>query len=230
MKKLTSILLILCLSLSLFACSGGELPQTSSALTLTSPAGGTFFCAETGVTYTRRPAQYLPMTLSREPYAVYTTEGGASFSFFSFSEGSEDDYLMLADPDDLYPYYMIAAEDYEMPTLPAMDPHQILICNAESEFFWLTPNVFDQIRTIEVVRKIVAAYEAGKASSLPTPEVPTVCVELIFVSAIYTDYAYTCTYLEYADGTCYVNETETGVCLQIEGGLFDGYRLTEEQT
>ena len=229
MKKLLSILLLFSLSLTLFACTGGEVPEESDALTLTSPQSGIYHCTETGVTYTRRPAIYLPMTLSRKPYAVHTTEGGAVFSFFSFSEGSEGDYLMLADEEDLYPYYIIAEKDYEMPSLSKMDPHQILICNAEEEFFWLTPNVFDQIRTISVVREIVAGYEAGVKESLPLLKTPTVCVELIFVSAIYPDFAYTCTYLEYEDGSCYISETDTGVCLRVESGLFDGYRLTKEE-
>ena len=136
---------------------------------------------------------------------------------------------MLADEEDLYPYYIIAEKDYEMPSLSKMDPHQILICNAEEEFFWLTPNVFDQIRTISVVREIVAGYEAGVKESLPLLKTPTVCVELIFVSAIYPDFAYTCTYLEYEDGSCYISETDTGVCLRVESGLFDGYRLTKEE-
>lgn len=230
MKKLLSVCLLIALCLSLCACPGGETPgESSNALPLSSPQSGTYHCAETGVTYTRRPAIYLPMSLSREPYAVYKTESGAPFSFFSLSEGSEQRYLMLADEEDLYPYYMIAAEDYEMPSLAEMDPHQILICNAEEEFFWLTPNIFDQIRTIGVVKEIVSGYEAGVKESLPLLETPTVCVELIFVSAIFPDFAYTCTYLEYEDGSAYISETDTGVTMRVESGMFDGYRLTEEE-
>ena len=229
MKKLVYLILILALSLSLAACPDEEPPTGSSALVLTNPKGGVYHCEANGVTYTRRPAQYLPMSLSTDPYATYTTDRGVVFSFFSFSEGTEGRYLMLADPDDHYPYYIIAAEDYEMPTLAEMDPYQIMICNAETEFFWLTPNIFDQVRTIEKVHKFVAAYEAGEAATLPVGKEPTVFVELIFVSATYTDFAYTCTYYEYEDGACYINETETGICRRVESGLFAGFRLTEDE-
>lgn len=227
MKKIVLLLLIFCFLFAGCDCDG-EAPVASAGYALTSPSRGVFVCAENGVTYTRRPACYLPMALSRTPYATYTSEAGAVSSFYSLSEGSEERYLMLADPDDLYPYYLIAAEDYELPSLAEMDPHQILICTAEEEFFWLTPNIYDQIRTLEVVRRIVAGYGAGKAATLPALEEPTVCVELLFVSAIYPDFAYNCTYMEYKDGSCYFTETETGLCLLVEGGLFDGYHLTPE--
>lgn len=230
MKKLIATVLLLPLCLLLCACPGGEPPaEESNALVLTSPKGGTYVCEETGVTYTRRPAQYLPMTLSREPYAVYTTAGGARFCFFSFSEGTEKDYLMLADEDDLYPYYVIAAEDYKMPTLPEMDPYQIIICNAETEFFWLTPNIFDQVRTIEKVKAVVAAYEAGEDTALPVLGKQSAYVELIFASATYADFAYTCTYIEYENGDAYIKETETGLCRKVQSGLFEGFRLTKDE-
>ena len=135
---------------------------------------------------------------------------------------------MLADEEDLYPYYMITAEGYEMPTLAEMDPYQIVICTTEEEMFWLSPNVYDQIRTVERVRAIVSAYESGEAAQLPVLAEPTACVELIFVSALYEDFAYTCTYYEYEDGACYLKETATGRCVQVERGLFEGYRLTED--
>ncbi|MBO5050604.1 MAG: hypothetical protein J6D31_00225 [Clostridia bacterium] len=230
MKKLLSLLLLLSFTLSLAACpapvpdEGGE----STAHVLTSPARDVYYCAENGVTYRRQPALYLPMRLAREPYAIYENEHGARLSFFSLAEGSEERYLMLADEEDLYPYYMITAEGYEMPSLAEMDPYQIVICTTEEEMFWLSPNVYDQIRTVERVRAIVSAYESGEAAQLPVLAEPTACVELIFVSALYEDFAYTCTYYEYEDGACYFKETATGRCVQVAGGLFEGYRLTED--
>ena len=230
MKRLICCLLAAWLALSLCACGGSaDTPAGSTAHTLTSPAPDTYFCEANGVTYTRRPALYLPMTIAQEPYATYQNEQGATLSFFALSDGSEERYLMLADPEHLYPYYLIAAEGYHTPTLAEMDPHQVLICNAEEAFFWLLPNVYDQIRTIAVVREIVAGYAAGEAATLPVWLEPTVCVELIFISATYADYAYTCTYYEYEDGSCYIHETASGKCLQVESGLFDGYRLTPEE-
>lgn len=228
MKKILLLSLILCLLLAGCDCIGDNPTEGSTGYALASPSRGVYTCAENGVTYTRRPACYLPMTLSRTPYATYTNEAGVVSSFYSLSEGSEERYLMLADPDDLYPYYLIAAEDYVLPSLAEMDAHQIIICTAEEEFFWLTPNVYDQIRTIEVVRRIVSGYEAGETATLPALSEPTVCVELLFISAVYPDFAYNCTYMEYEDGSCYFNETETGLCLRVESGLFDGYRLTPE--
>lgn len=229
MKKFLSILLLLCLSLSLTACPASEEPPAESdAYVLTSPSPDTYHCAENGVTYVRHPAVYLPMSLSREPFATYKNEYGALLSFFALSEGSEGDYLMHADADDLYPYYVIASEDYHMPSLTEMNPYQIMICSAEEEMFWLGPNVYDQVRTIEKVRKVVTAYEGGETATLPVLATETVRVELIFVSAVYPDLAYTCTYYEYDDGSCYFHESATGRCVRVESGLFKGFVLTPE--
>lgn len=228
MKRIFAFLLSLGFLFTLSACQPGDEVPTDTAYVLSSPAADTYYCAENGVTYLRQPALYLPMMLARTPYATYTNQHGVRLSFYALSEGCEDRYLMLADPDDLYPYYIIAAADYTMPTLAEMNPYQILICTAEEERFWLAPNVYDQIRTLSVVHKIVTAYENGKEAALPVLGKETARVELIFVSALYPAFSYTCTYYEFEDGSCYFYEMPTGRCVQVEGGLFDGYILVPQ--
>ena len=176
-QRILALVLALCALLALCGCPAGEQPAETNAHPLTSPSIDTYHCAENGVTYRRAPGVYLPMTLGREPFAYYENEGGMRFFFYPLSEGSTDDYLMQADEEDLSPYYMIAREDYVLPSLADMDPYRVIICSAEEAEFWLAPNVYDQIRTIEKVRAIVRAYEAGESATLPLGE-PTVQVEL----------------------------------------------------
>ncbi len=224
MKRLLCCLLLLAL-LPLYACT-----PPGPARILTSSESGLFYCAETGVTYRQRAASYLPLNLARVPYATYTNAQGARQSFFALSEGSETTYLAMADEEDYYPYFLIAAADYVMPTLSQMDPYEIVICTADEEAFWLQPNIYDHVRTIGVVKEIVSAFAAGEAvDSLPNGGSLRHRVELLFFSATYLDFAYNCAYYEYEDGSCYVREA-TGTVLRVASGLFDGYRLEPDES
>lgn len=224
---------LLCLSLllPLAACNGGGEPKAN---TLTSPAPGSFVCTETGVTYHRTSFAYLPGRMQRAPYAIYRTPGGQEQCFFALGDTSAGSYLVLADRESYYPYFMIVAEGYEMPSLAALDPNIILICNDEEEYFWHDANVFDRVRLADRVGAVVAAWTQGADTTLPDGE-PLVSAFLIFAVHLeeseptegrYTEFTWYCSYYSFGPGQTYLSDDATGRTVRVADSLLEGYALS----
>lgn len=215
MKHTATLLLslLLCLSLCLAGCPGGD-----GAYVLESSDTETFVCRETGVTYRRAPAVYLPMQLCRTPYARWQSPSGASFAFFALGEESAGRYLMLADEDDYYPYYLIVADGYTLPTPEEMAVSEVLLCGAESETFWHPVNIHHRIGDFRRIEALLAARADGESATLPGGT-PAARVELIFVSEKYPELSYFCTYLSYGKGENYLYESDTRRTVRVPDGL-----------
>ena len=230
-KQLLSFALSLLLCLSLVACGSCTGDPEIPPLSLTRTEDGAFRDEENGITYRRAPDAYIPNRMLRRVYATcrYTAPAGgeANLSFFAIGEDSAQRYLVYADPEDFYPYYMIVADGQALLPLSGLDASIIVICGTDEEFFWQTANVYDYVRTQAKIDTVLSAFLLGSDTELPAGQ-PLRSVFLLFSSETNTDYSYYITYLEYGPGRTYLHDPSTDHTVLVDDALLDGYRLSFE--
>ncbi len=232
MKKLLSLCLFLSLLLSLSACpapddgsgNGGDTP--TAGYTFVRGDDGRYTCEETGVTYRLSSSAYLPTEISELPYGAYTAKNGAVFSYFKIRDEDPAEYLAHADADDRFPYGILYSGE-NMPALPDMGVEDILICDADEEFFFRAANIFDRVGNLTVVSRAINSYRMA----MPLEAAPTakqaLRVELIFLSSTYS-FHYNLSYIQYEDGTAAFLDPADSRYYPAPFDLFDGYALSKD--
>lgn len=217
MKKiLLGLSLLLCAAL-LAACPAGD-----GVYHMDVSEDGRFVCRESGIAYREAAANYLPRTMGTAVYARQETAGAAR-CFYSCGEESAARYLVCADPDDRFPYFMIAAEGYALPSLSGMAPTAMAVCGSTNEFFWY--DVYDRSTNLSQIGSLVTLYETGESIRLPDGNVETL-LYLIFFSEDYPEYGYVCKYIVLDSGDAFIADPEGGRTVRANPALMAGLRLT----
>lgn len=217
MKRiLLAISLLLCVA-CLAAC-----PADDGVFHMDVSEDGRFVCRESGVAYREAPSNYLPRTMRTTAYARQETAGAARW-FYPCGEDSAAQYLVCADPDDRFPYFMLMAEEYTMPSLAAMAPTTMAVCGSTNEFYWY--NVYDRSTNLGQIGSLVTLYETGESCSLPAGNVETL-VYLVFYSDDYPEFGYTCKYIVLENGDAFLADPEGGRTVRANPALLAGLRLT----
>ena len=231
MKKITSVLLLLSLLLSLAACPAPtpDAPTVRGyTMTVADAEISSLFCRETNVIYRRAPfGEYLPGAMSKTVYATAVLENNTTLSFYKIKDQNPHEFIFQADPYDSYPTHLLYSSTVSLPTLREMAVTDILICDASADYFWRDANVIDKIRLYDRVHALVVAYEDGERLSdeqLPNGEI-VLSAELIFVSGAYKFNA-VISLSQYEDGTILLSSSRGTVA--VSPNLFDGYALEWE--
>ncbi|MBQ8859472.1 MAG: hypothetical protein IJ012_06780 [Clostridia bacterium] len=223
--KTGALFLALLMPFLLCACPAGTDKQ---GMTLTRLSAGVYRCEETGVTYTRAQDTYLPGRMSSAVYASYQSDGEILLALYKLGPDTANEYLVSADPDDLYPGTFYTAEGYDLPTLSEMETREIWICAADAEIFWASANIISQMRNADRVDAVIDAYENGTEATLPSGLAQD-CVQLIFRSEKYPEIYYYCTYYSFGAGESYLFEFDTRRCVRVPDDLFEDYALSFDE-
>ncbi len=224
MKKLLSLLLLFALSLSLAGCPAPEEPPEASGYTFTRDERGRYVCTETGVAYRLSTSVYLPTEISKAAYGSYTHTNGAVFSYYKIRNAEPAEYLAHADAEDHFPFGILYSGE-RMPTLEEMSTEDILICDAEAEFFFRDAYIFDRVGSATVVHDAVRAYSIAAPMKTPPTAKQTLHVELLFLSST-LPFHYNLAYMQYEDGTAAFYDAGKLAYFPAPFDLFDGYDLT----
>lgn len=229
MKKLLSSLLALLLCFAAVGCSACSEPESemrrlefvnSETYRLLDGEGNPVR------TYRRASYAYLPRHMLREAWAVcnYTAANGKENTqyFYATEEASAENFLVLADPNDYYPYFMIVADGYTLPTLAEMKPNEAVICSTAEDLFWQAANVLDYVYLQDNVDALVSAFTLAGETSLPESE-PVAAAEVIFSSAEWKEISFYCTAYLYADGSAYLHDSATGRTAPVSEDLLKQY-------
>ena len=229
MKKILSLLLVLVLLLSLVGCpapdDGGD-PAEEAGYTFTRDEAGRYICTETGVTYRLSTSVYLPTEISELAYGTYTHTNGAVFAYYKIRNAEPAEYLAHADSEDLFPYGILYSGE-RMPTLEEMGVEDILICDAEAEFFFREAYILDRVGSATVVHDAVHSYAMAAPMSTPPTAKQTLRVELIFLSKD-LPFHYNLAYVQYEDGTAAFYDAGKLAYFPAPYDLFDGYALSAD--
>lgn len=229
MKKLLILLLAAVLCVSAVGCSSCSEPESgarrmefvdSETYRLLDGEGNALR------TYRRASYAYLPRHMLRDAWAVctYTAANGIenTHTFFATEEASAEKFLVMADPDDYYPYFFITAEGYSLPTLAELKPNTVVVCGTDEDLFWMASNVLDYIYLQENIDTLVSAFTLNSAVELPSGT-PVAAAELIFSSEEYTEFSFYCTAYLFADGTAYLHDAAGGRTVTVSADLLKQY-------
>ena len=176
--------------------------------------------------YHRASYAYLPRHMLRDAWAVCTYQAANGMqnthTFYATEEASADKFLVMADPDDYYPYFFITADGYTMPTLAEMKPSTVVVCGTDEDLFWMASNVLDYVLLQENVDTLVSHFTLNKETALPV-ENPVAAAELIFSSDDYPEFSFYCTAFLYADGSAYLYDGASGKTVTTSADLLKQY-------
>ena len=153
MKRYLLMLLSLFLCLCLLSCGSCNPPvETATPGQMTKLEEGRYRLEENGKVYTFASYAYLPNRMQRTPFAVCEA---TSQNFYALGDESAASYLVWADPDDYYPYYILTAEGYTLPSVAEMEPTTVIFCHSDEELFWLAP--ISYMRNATSIANLVSA-------------------------------------------------------------------------
>ena len=229
MKRLLSLLLAVLFCLTATGCSScSETEGNAKKLNFIDAETYALLDAEgnTVRTYRRASYAYLPRHMLREAWAIcsYTAANGQTNTqhFFATEEASAENFLVLADPEDYYPYFFIVADGYSLPTLAAMKPTTVVVCGTEEDLFWQASNVLDYVYLQENIDELVSAFTLGGETELPS-ENPAAAAELIFSSDDCPEFSFYCTAYLYADGAAFLYDGASGRTVSVSAKLLKQY-------
>lgn len=177
-------------------------------------------------TYRRASYAYLPRHMLREAWAVcnYQAANGMqnTHTFFATEEASADKFLVMADPNDYYPYFFITADGYSLPTLAEMKPTTVVVCGTDEDLFWMASNVLDYIYLQENIDTLVSHFTLNSETELPSGN-PVAAAELIFSSETCPEFSFYCTAYLYADETAYLHDAASGKTVSTSADLLLQY-------
>ena len=227
MKKLLSLLLLLSLALSFVGCPApDDGTDEPTGYTFTRDENGRYVCTETGISYRLSTSVYLPTEISALAYGSYTHTNGAVFSYYKIRNAEPSEYLAHADAEDNFPYGILYSGE-RMPTLEEMGTEDILICDAEAEFFFREAYIIDRVGSATVVHDAVHAYSIAAPMSAPPTAKLALRVELLFLSGT-LPFHYNLAYMQYEDGTAAFYDAGKLAYFPAPFDLFDGYKLKDE--
>lgn len=214
-----ALCLCLCVLISCTACPS-ETAATTYHMTLSERV---YTCTETGVRYRVLPEAYIPCTLQNATYAIYAVNDTATIQFHELTAGTAGKYLCRATEDEgsLYPIYMLAAEDYTMPSLAEMHATRMVVCG-DTISFWLSR--YDELTDAERLATLVEAISQPLAK-LPEGESPELRAHLLFFSEEYPDFAYDCLYLRYSGDRHYLYLESSETAARVSGTLLEDLRM-----
>ena len=194
--------------------------------TFTRDENGRYVCTETGISYRLSTSVYLPTEISALAYGSYTHTNGAVFSYYKIRNAEPSEYLAHADAEDNFPYGILYSGE-RMPTLEEMGTEDILICDAEAEFFFREAYIIDRVGSATVVHDAVHAYSIAAPMSAPPTAKLALRVELLFLSGT-LPFHYNLAYMQYEDGTAAFYDAGKLAYFPAPFDLFDGYKLKDE--
>ena len=231
MKRMIAAALAVLLCLPLLACGACREEPSETVRRLEFVDSATYRLLDDAGnavrTYRRAEYAYLPNHMLRNVWAEchYTAANGQknSFYFYATEEASAENFLVMADPDDYYPYFFIVADGYKLPTLAELAPTQVSVCGTEEDLFWMASNVLDKIYLQERVDALVSAFTLGAAVALPT-DTPQASAEMIFSAPeSNTEISFYCTAYLFPDGSAYLHEGSSGHTVAVDAALLCEY-------
>ena len=229
MKKLILLFLAALLCLTAVGCSSCSEPESGARRMefVDAETYRLFDGAGNAVrTYHRASYAYLPRHMLRDAWAVCTYQaangGMNTHTFFATEEASADKFLVMADPDDYYPYFFVTAEGYTLPTLAEMKPTTVVVCGTDEDLFWMASNVLDYIYLQENIDTLVSHFTLNSTAELPSGA-PVAAAEMIVSSENCPEFSFYCTAYLFADGTAYLHDAASGKTVTTSADLLKQY-------